>query len=202
MRSRIYGTTTLAFVAIATVASWISTSAQEDEKAIRNSESRASANASAFVFPRIKDHGKVVRLPSAAEQPRNGSKICVDVTAGGPAEAMNPAVEKVARFVNIYAGAGDKPADVSITVILHGDATLTALGAEAYATKFGLDGNPNLPLFRKLKEAGVELLVCGQAISHKGISLDDIAVDVKVAVSALTVNVNRQSDGYAFVPLH
>ena len=92
MRSRIYGTTTLAFVAIATVASWISTSAQEDEKAIRNSESRASANASAFVFPRIKDHGKVVRLPSAAEQPRNGSKICVDVTAGGPAEAMNPAV--------------------------------------------------------------------------------------------------------------
>lgn len=195
-------TITLTITAVLAAASGLSALAQENEGEAQGFGAKALTNAPEFVFPRIKDHGKVVRLPNAVEQPRDGSRICVDVTAGGAAEAVNPAIEKVARFVNIYAGAGDKPADVRITVILHGDATLTALSTKAYATKFGLDGNPNLPLFRKLKEAGVEILACGQAIGHKGVSLGDIADEVGVAVSALTVNVNRQMDGYTFVPLH
>ena len=202
MKSKFCVTTALGLTVVVAAASWLSTLAQGNQDESGDSGTKASTNAPEFVFPRIKDHGKVVRLPNAVEQPREGSKICVDVTAGGPAESVNPTIEKVARFVNIYAGAGDKPANVSITVILHGDATLTALSTKTYATKFGLDGNPNLPLFRKLKEAGVEILVCGQAISHKGMSPDDIADEVGVAVSALTANVNRQMDGYAFVPLH
>ncbi|HIK94946.1 MAG TPA: hypothetical protein EYG03_23620 [Planctomycetes bacterium] len=155
-----------------------------------------------FTHPRIKDHGKIVRLPDAAEQPRDGSKICVDVTAGGSSDAINPAIEKVARFVNIYAGAGRRPADVQITVILHGKATLAALNNESYANQLRADRNPNVPLFEKLKEAGVEILVCGQSLAHKGGRHEDVASEVRIAVSALTVNVNRQLDGYVFIPLH
>ena len=53
--------------------------------------------------PSIADYGKVVRLPNAVQQPREGSRIVVDVTKGGEADKLNPAIEKVCRFVNIYA---------------------------------------------------------------------------------------------------
>lgn len=155
-----------------------------------------------FNFPRIKGHGKVVRLPDATDQPRDDSRICVDVTAGGSPDKINPAIEKAARFVNIYAGAGKRPATVRMTVILHGKATFAALNSEAYAMKFQTERNPNIPLFAQLKEAGVELLVCGQSIIHTGSRHEDVTSEVGVAVSALTVNVNRQADGYAFIPLH
>lgn len=193
---------TLAIVFLVSAVSSVSTWAQDTQGKSSEPGTDASPDAPEFIYPRIKDHGKVVRLPNAVDQPRDGSKICVDITAGGPVEKVNPAIGKVARFVNIYAGAGSKPAEVHITVILHGDATLTALSTGAYAAKFQLDGNPNLPLFRKLRDAGVEILVCGQAISHKGVSPEDVADLVGVAVSALTVNVNRQMGGYAFIPLH
>lgn len=153
-------------------------------------------------FPAITGHGAVFRLSDAADQPRDGSKICVDVTKGGPRDRINPAIEKVARFVNIYSGAGKSPASVRITVILHGDATLAALDAAAYAKRFDTKTNPNLPLLNQLHKAGVELLVCGQSLAHKDATHDEVADQVEVAVSGLTVNVNRQQDGYAFIPLH
>lgn len=156
-----------------------------------------------FIYPRIEGHGKVVQLPDAAEQPRSGSKICVDVTAGGPADEVNPALEKVARFVNIYAGAGKKPAKCSITVVLHGDATIAALSDQAYGKHTDVERNPSLPLIHELRDAGVDFFVCGQAMASKGYDANDADFDVEVAVSALTVNVNRQSQGgYAYIPLH
>lgn len=153
-------------------------------------------------YPSIDGHGAVVRLSNAADQPRDDSGICVDLTKGGPADKINPAIEKVARFVNIYSGAGKAPATVQISVILHGDATLVALNDTAYAERFNTAGNPNLALVRQLRQAGVELLVCGQALAHKGASDSEVDMAVAVAVSGLTVNVNRQQDGYAFIPLH
>ena len=165
-------------------------------------ESDTFDSSAGFTFPRIKGHGKVVQLPDAVDQPRDGSKICVDITAGGSPKEINPAIEKVARFVNIYAGAGKRPANVRFTVILHGKATLAALNNESYAKQWQVDRNPNIPLFKKLKEAGVEILVCGQSLMHKGGRQEDVAGEVRIAVSALTVNVNRQLDGFAFIPLH
>lgn len=155
-----------------------------------------------FLYPRIAEHGKVVHLPEASDQPRDGSQICVDVTAGGPAEAINPAIEKVARFLNIYAGAGKEPAAVQVTVLLHGDATLASLSDDAYAARFDVAQNPNLPLIREMKDAGVEFVVCGQAVVFKGARHSEVDEDIQIAVSGLTVNVNRQQDGYAFIPLH
>lgn len=155
-----------------------------------------------YIHPVIENHGKVVKLPDAAEQPHAGSKICVDLTAGGPQDKLNPALEKVARFVNIYGGAGAKPAAVRITVVLHGNATATVLNNTGYAKRFKTTGNPNLPLIRKLKAAGIEFLVCGQALAGKNFPQAEVSKDVRIAVSALTVNVNRQQQGYAYIPLH
>ncbi|APZ90706.1 DsrE family protein [Fuerstiella marisgermanici] len=154
-----------------------------------------------YINPTIAKYGKVVKLPNAAQQPRNGSRIVVDLTQSGKPDALNPAIEKVARFVNIYQGAGKKPAKVDIAIVLHGDATLTVLNVDAYTKRHETKGNPNLDCLHKLHDAGVEIFVCGQSLIGKGGNPDDVVVFADVAVSALTSLVNLQADGYAYVPL-
>lgn len=160
----------------------------------------AQAEEPAYTNPAIKNYGKVVQLPDAAQQPRPESKIVVDVIKGGQPDKLNPAIEKVARFVNIYEGAGKKPANVRIAVVLHGDATLAILNTKTYRERFGA-ANPNLDCLTKLQEAGVEIYVCGQSLIGKGAKPAEVDATAKVAVSALTSLVNLQADGYSYVLL-
>jgi intracellular sulfur oxidation DsrE/DsrF family protein len=96
-----------------------------------------------------------------------------------------------------------------MALILHGPATMMALSDEAYA-KHATDStrgkghpkNPNLELLKKLHEAGVEIFVCGQALAHQGFATDEVAKEVKVAVSAATANINLQMNNYAYIPFH
>jgi len=154
-----------------------------------------------YRYPKIQQHGKVIRLPNASHQPRDQSKIVVDITKGSEPENLSSAIDKVARFVNIYAGAGQHPASVQISVVLHGDATLHCLTHTAYKSKFGVERNPNLELIRTLKEAGVKFYVCGQSLIGKESQPSDVSPDVSVSVSALSALVNLQQDGYAYLPM-
>lgn len=153
------------------------------------------------IQPAIAGYGAVVPLPNAAHQPRPNTRIVVDLTGGGDPETLYPSIEKIARYVNIYQGAGKEPADAQIAVVLHGDATLAVLNADAYSKKYGTDGNPNLDCLHKLHEAGVELYVCGQSLIGKGGKPEEVALFVDVAVSALTSLVNLQADGFSYIPL-
>ncbi len=152
-------------------------------------------------YPAIANHGSVVQLPNAAQQPRSGTKLLVDLTSGGDTGQLNPGLEKVAKYMNIYAGGGAEPAQVQLAVVLHGDATLSVLKPDAYSAKFKTDGNPNLQLLEQLSVSGVELYVCGQSLISKGSAPEEVAGFVKTAVSALTAVVNLQADGYAYVPI-
>lgn len=154
-----------------------------------------------ITYPAIANHGGMVRLPDAAQQPRDWTKLLVDLTTGGDADKLNSGLTKVAKYVNIYAGGGAEPADVKIAIVFHGDATLTILNDDAYSAKFNTEGNPNLKLLRQLHESGVEFYVCGQSLISKGATPDDVAVFIKTAVSALTAVVNLQADGFAYVPI-
>lgn len=155
----------------------------------------------AYINPSITEYGKVVRLPDASQQPRSGSRIVVDITKGGEPDKLNPAIEKVARYVNIYAGAGEKRASVDIAVVLHGDATLAILRNEVYAERFSTDANPNLDCLNALGESGVKVIVCGQSLIGKGARPQQVIESCEVAVSALTALVNLQTDGYAYIPM-
>ena len=161
----------------------------------------ASDDAVEYINPAIRKYGEVVRLPNATQQPRDGSKIVVDVTKGGKPEELNPALEKVARFVNIYRGAGNKEAAVKIAVVIHGDATLTVLNDAAYSKRFKTPTNPNLDCLESLRKVGVETFVCGQSLIGQGGTQSEVTKHSQVAVSALTSLVNLQADGYAYVPL-
>lgn len=151
--------------------------------------------------PVVEKFGKVVRFPTAVHQPRVGSKIVVDLTSQGDPEKLNPAIEKVARYVNIYGGAGEKPTEVAITIVFHGDATLCVLNNDAYAQQFSGSNNPNFGCLLALHHAGVEIVVCGQSLIGKQQTPEHVVIFADVAVSALTALVNLQEDGYAYLPL-
>lgn len=152
--------------------------------------------------PVIPKHGSVVRLPNAVHQPREGTKVLIDVTRGSEPAELNAAIEKVAKYLNIYAGGGEKPVKGQFAVVFHGEATLAVLNSEAYSARFHTKGNPNLDLLHQIHEQGVELFVCGQTLVSKDAKPDEVAFFIDTAVSALTVVVNLQSEGYAHVQLN
>ena len=175
--------------------------AQQLPKSDRSPPINEGAEVFRYQNPAIQNYGRVVQLPDATQQPRAGSKIAVDITKGGPADKLNPALNSVARFVNIYQGAGKKPAKVDIAIVLHGSATLVVLNDTAYAKRFKTQGNPNLKCLQALHDSGVKIFVCGQSLIGSGSKPEEVTSLSNVAVSALTSLVNLQMDGYAFVPI-
>ena len=161
----------------------------------------ATAPASNLVFPIIKKHGGVVARPSAAEQPRAGAKVVFDATADAKPGDVNKGLDRVARLLNLYGAAGLKATDVKIAIVLHGEATKSVLNDNAYKARFGANQNPNLPLVRELQKEGVNIFVCGQALNYKGFPDTEVADGVPIAAAALTVVINKQSDGYSYLPV-
>jgi intracellular sulfur oxidation DsrE/DsrF family protein len=149
-------------------------------------------------YPLIKDHGGVFRIAGKPELPRGDSKVVVDVTAGDEEGGVNKGFARAARFVNLFALGGVK--DFQMAIVLHGAATKEALSDEAYSRLFG-KANPNRALIRQLRDAGVQILVCGQALNHAGYDPSQAAPEIDVALSAATAVINRQMQGYGFLPI-
>ncbi len=185
------------------VASGFAEAAKNHPVPASNDEQQSEPKAApiALTHPSIAKYGAVVRLPDATQQPRAGTKLCVDLTAGSEPAELNVAIEKLARYVNIFAGAGREPVPANLVVVLHGEATLAALNNETYSQKFQTDGNPNAKLMKELHSQGVKFYVCGQSLIGKGARPDQALEFVDVAVSALTAVVNHQMDGYSVVQL-
>ncbi|WP_425613667.1 DsrE family protein [Anatilimnocola sp. NA78] len=155
-----------------------------------------------FHFPQVKTYGGIAPVPNAAEAPRRGAKIIFDITADSKPDEVNKGLESVARYLNLNADAGLKPADAKLALVLHGAATKAALGDAAYEKHTAAGKNPNLALVRELKACGVEVFVCGQSLARNKFTSAEVASEFSVAVSAMTVNTNKQLDGYAYLFIH
>jgi intracellular sulfur oxidation DsrE/DsrF family protein len=153
-----------------------------------------------LAYPIIPNVGGAVPLPKAAEQPRKGAKVVFDITADAKPADVNKGLERAARLLNLYGSAGLKASDVKIAVVLHDEATKSVLADDVYRARFGAEKNPNLAVIGDLRKAEVEVFVCGQALAYKGFKESEVAEGITVALAAVTVVVNRQSDGYAYVP--
>jgi ubiquinone/menaquinone biosynthesis C-methylase UbiE/intracellular sulfur oxidation DsrE/DsrF family protein len=160
-----------------------------------------SANSS-LQFPVIEGFGGVVAIADAVDPLRSGMKLVLDVTADtkGP-EEVSKGLDRAARVLNLYGVSGMLASDVKITVILHGEATKSVLTDAAWESRFHVGKNPNLPLVESLQKAGVEVLVCGQALGYKKIDRSEVAASVPVAAAAFSVLMNRQVDGYSYLPV-
>jgi intracellular sulfur oxidation DsrE/DsrF family protein len=153
-----------------------------------------------LIYPLVPGHGGVVPLPRAAEQPRKGAKAVFDITADAKPGDVNRGLEEVARLLNLYGAAGLTARDVRIAGVLHGAADQASLSDAAYAARYQVAANPNLPVIRALQKAGVDVFVCGQSLHELGFKLEEVAAEVPVADAALLVLLNKQADGYAYIP--
>ncbi len=111
---------------------------------------------------------------------------------------MNPGLEKIARFLNLYAAAGVPPEQMELVAVLHGGATEAVMGDEGYRARHQRP-NPNTSLLHELARAGVELNVCGQALAHQRIDREQVAEPIQVALAALTVVSTLQLRGWALL---
>jgi intracellular sulfur oxidation DsrE/DsrF family protein len=160
----------------------------------------ARAAEPSLAYPIIADQGGVVPRPTAVHQPRAGAKVVFDVTANAAATEVNRGLDRAARLLNLYGAAELRSSDVQIMIVLHGEATKTVLSDAAYQRRFETPRNPNLPLLRQLQQHGVEVLVCGQALNYKGIGDQEMADGIPVAAAAMTTVINKQMDGWAYLP--
>lgn len=151
----------------------------------------------------ISQAGKYVPLPEAAHQPQAGTKMVFDITGAGEANEILKGLDRTAMFLNLAAENGPvKKNQFDISVVFHGSATAASLNDEAYAKVTDAAGNPNLPLIKELKSYGVRFYVCGQALARKDYPMEHVSDEVTLATSALTVIINEQNNGAAYVPFH
>lgn len=128
-------------------------------------------------------------------------RVIFNVTKAAPsADQPNPGLDKVARFLNLLARDGITPAKGDIVVVIHGAATPIIATSAVYAAKTKVEDNPNLPLLKKLGEAGVTIAVCSQALHGQGIKPDHVTPGVRVDLSAMTTLVALQARGWALLP--
>lgn len=154
-----------------------------------------------FRHPLVKGHGGVVALPDAAEPPRKGSRVLLDVTSDERKGKVLKGLDRAAVIANLYEQDGVGPlSGMKLAVVIHGSATKAVLTDEAYARQVNEKHNPNLELIHQLKQAGVEVYVCGQALARQKYRLDEVSSDATIAVSAATVHINKQMDRYVLVP--
>jgi len=69
---------------------------------------------------------------------------------------------------------------------------------EAYKERYNRD-NPNIALIHALKQAGVDIRVCGQGLIGRKIDPKQVNPDVQIDLWAMTTLVNLQLKGYVRV---
>lgn len=163
----------------------------------------AMASARFWQTPAIAGAGQIHPLPQSAYQPdrKERYKVVFELTgAAAQPDQPSPSLEHVARTVNLYAAAGVPLDHLKFVAIASGPATAIALDDAHYRQQYGT-ANPNLPVIEKLRKAGVDVAVCGQAVAEHHYRYDWIDPHVTLALSALTTIINLQQKGYALVPL-
>ena len=121
--------------------------------------------------------------------------VAYDVSAAGPADAVNRAFVTPARFLNMHANAGVLPENMHLAVVVHGGAYKDLLTHEARGSE-----NLNAELIAKLIDAGVTFELCGQTAGYNDVAQQDLLPGVEISLSAMTSHVLLQQQGYTLNP--
>jgi intracellular sulfur oxidation DsrE/DsrF family protein len=126
-------------------------------------------------------------------------RVVFDVAQAAPEpDQVNRRFETLARYLNMHARAGVPRENMKLALVVHGGASWEVVENEAYRAQFGVD-NPNLALLEALDGFGVELLICGQSQSSRGIRKEELAPPIMQALSAMTALVELQGRGYQLI---
>jgi intracellular sulfur oxidation DsrE/DsrF family protein len=153
--------------------------------------------------PVIQDFGPTWEVdnpdyPTSSDLPY---RVVFDVAKGPESPAdQNPSLITLARFLNMHAKAGVPVEELKVIAVLHGGAAKHALDDQAYQERYGVV-NPHTDLFRQLKEAGVKVYLCGQSMHARKLPQDSINPNIGLALSAMTVLIKAQAEGYSVISM-
>lgn len=147
----------------------------------------------------VPSQGVAKDIPDAHERPDPSVdyKVVFSVAAVTKPEDVHPMLKTIGLYLNTLARNGVPANHRHIAAVFHqggGDAVLTD---EVYKARHNGVSNPNIALLHELKQAGVELRVCGQGLLGKKLEPKDVLPDVQVDLWAMTTMVNLQMRGYA-----
>lgn len=152
-------------------------------------------------YPVISEAGPVVEVPNpvGVPDPNVEHRVIYSIAKPGKKpDKMNGGMKHVARLLNVFALANVPPENLKVTAIFHGPATPASLSDEKYMEIYGVP-NPHTELIESLTAAGVEILVCAQAMASQGFELSEANPNLRPALSALTVVPLYQEAGYSLI---
>jgi intracellular sulfur oxidation DsrE/DsrF family protein len=128
-------------------------------------------------------------------------KVAWDITEGAAKPGdLTDQYRIPANFLMMTDTSGVPRRNVHLAIIVHGTATRTLLQNAAYKAATGVD-NPNIPLLQALHDAGVKIIVCGQALVNRKVPRDQLLPFVETTISATLGRAVLQAQGYAtFTP--
>ena len=151
--------------------------------------------------PIIENYGKVFQIanPELLLKIDKEYNVIFDIYSDkSEGNSVNPLLNTVARYLNMHAQQGVPLKNMNVVIALHGAATKNALNDSSYQKHFKIS-NPNTALIEALTKANAELFVCGQSyVAHK-YQMNEKSTQVKLALSALTVLIEYQTNGYQLI---
>lgn len=148
-------------------------------------------------FPIVDSFGGIYEISGAVEPDTEiHYKIVIDLKSlQANKDQHNQGLNNVARMMNLHGLGGVLRENLSVVVVAHGGATESILTNAGYRKKNGVD-NPNIPLINALKEAGAEMVVCGQSLLSRGYDQVEVNPEVTIGLSMLTVVTEHMHKGY------
>jgi intracellular sulfur oxidation DsrE/DsrF family protein len=142
-------------------------------------------------------------LPGARELPDPNTDYKVVFADGQDAKNpgdVNPMLPTIAMYLNTL-GKHHVPAEHRHIVIMFHQRTPDidiVMSNDAYKERYNRN-NPNVALIHALKQAGVDIRVCGQGLLVRKIDPAQVNPDVQIDLWAMTTLVNLQLKGYVRV---
>jgi|AntRauTorckE6833_2_1112554.scaffolds.fasta_scaffold01687_10 intracellular sulfur oxidation DsrE/DsrF family protein len=148
-------------------------------------------------FPIIENFGGIYEIPDSVNPDSEMEyNIVIDLkTLQRDKASLNPGLNNVARMMNLHGLGGVKAENLNVAVVIHGGATDLVINNEAYQKRYELN-NPNLKLIDTLKEAGVEIYVCGQSLIARQYGFDELNPQISKGLSMLTVFTTYMNKGF------
>jgi intracellular sulfur oxidation DsrE/DsrF family protein len=110
-------------------------------------------------------------------------------------DSVVPGFRSAGNFMYVANANGVPRANQKLAIVVWGTATHSLLKNDAYRGARGVD-NASIPLLQALHDAGVQVIVCGEALINRKLDRRDLLPFVKVAPTASMALATLHTEGY------
>jgi len=142
-----------------------------------------------------KDFAGAKELPD----PGTDYKVVFSVAANVKDDEIHPTLKTIGLYLNTLAHNGVPANHRHLVAVFHQGGGDAVLANDVYKARHNGVDNPNIATLAELKQAGVELRVCGQGLLGKKLEPSQLLTGVQADLWAMTTMVNLQMRGYARV---